>query len=335
MRNAARVFVVTLTFFACSAVVAGAQECPSLRTQFLAARDAGDLDRLTALIREGDLSTNHCSPQEQACMGRIAADRYANEATKQLMSGGDGAVERADDILRKAPAGTWSVLAMRAKILNFKASRANDRKLFSAASLLFERALTDIRESREGGGCPQFGGMDGPSQDTFKDIQAGAGTARVLADKLVITRNRKGECGGAFDAMSTRGIRPEPQPVPILFELDQASLTPEGKEQTHQLGECLINHNFIAITLSGHTDTSGYGPPQQIDAYNMDLSARRLDSVQKFLREMGYTGRITLSPRGMRQPFHFADEVELPQAFKDKAERRVELRDAVTGEPAK
>lgn len=86
--------------------------------------------------------------------------------------------------------------------------------------------------------------------------------------------------------------------------------------------ECASQEKFPHIKLTGHTDMKGD------DAYNMELSARRLAAVRDYLVHAGYTGQIELVPLGKREPFQLDDPGQHSQAEIDQLNRRVELRES-------
>lgn len=113
---------------------------------------------------------------------------------------------------------------------------------------------------------------------------------------------------------------PEIIPIPMQFVFREASLTDEGRRAVSLLEEYLKLKKFAQITLSGHADERG-----SVDL-NMDLSRQRLETVKKLLREGGYTGEITLLPKGKAEPFAGVDRKRIPREDLMQLDRRVELR---------
>jgi outer membrane protein OmpA-like peptidoglycan-associated protein len=108
--------------------------------------------------------------------------------------------------------------------------------------------------------------------------------------------------------------------VPITFVTDDTTLTPDGARAASLLSEYLRLKRPAGITLSGHADARGS------DDYNMELSQRRLEAIQSFLRAAGYSGELSLVPRGKREPYLGIDRDRLAQSEIYQADRRVELR---------
>jgi len=67
----------------------------------------------------------------------------------------------------------------------------------------------------------------------------------------------------------------------ILFDLDQAQLTPGGELQVARLAEALRQMPDRNLLIEGHTDSTGS------DAYNLDLAQRRASAVEGLLIVQG------------------------------------------------
>lgn len=69
--------------------------------------------------------------------------------------------------------------------------------------------------------------------------------------------------------------------VQILFAFDSAEILPEARPDLDALGKALSGDKLKSgsFLIAGHTDAKGS------DAYNLDLSQRRADSVKAFLVE--------------------------------------------------
>lgn len=110
-----------------------------------------------------------------------------------------------------------------------------------------------------------------------------------------------------------------PIPVPITFTSNRIALTRNGERAAALLAEYVRLKKPSAIRLSGHADARGP------DGYNMRLSLRRLEAVERYLRAAGYTGELSLVPRGKRDPFQGIDRRRMPLREIYQADRRVEL----------
>jgi len=67
----------------------------------------------------------------------------------------------------------------------------------------------------------------------------------------------------------------------VLFDLDQATLKPGAMKNLYRLATFLREYPDRSLLVEGHTDSTGS------DAYNLDLSQRRAESVTGFLAENG------------------------------------------------
>ncbi len=111
-----------------------------------------------------------------------------------------------------------------------------------------------------------------------------------------------------------------PVPVPITFVTGEAAMTAMGTKAASLLVEYLPLLAPKGIVLSGHADSRGS------DGYNMDLSKRRLEAIERYLRGEGYGGRLALLPKGEHEPYDRIDRVRLARDDVYQADRRVELR---------
>ncbi|MDP1639470.1 MAG: OmpA family protein [Hyphomicrobium sp.] len=108
-------------------------------------------------------------------------------------------------------------------------------------------------------------------------------------------------------------------PVPVTFIFNEATLTSEGRRAAGLLLEYLQIKRFPKITLTGHADERG------TDALNLALSAQRLQTVARFLREGGFNGRLELVPKGKSEPYTGVVRGDFSQEDLYQLDRRVEL----------
>ncbi len=109
-------------------------------------------------------------------------------------------------------------------------------------------------------------------------------------------------------------------PVPIMFVYNEANLTPDGERAAKLLLEYLTLKRYSAIELTGHADERG------TYEYNMDLSRERLNTVASRLKEGGYSGDLTLVPKGKSEPYTGVDRKRYTGEALFQLDRRVELR---------
>lgn len=108
-------------------------------------------------------------------------------------------------------------------------------------------------------------------------------------------------------------------PLPITFVYDETNFTAEGRRAAALLAEYLRLRKLDNVTLSGHADERGS------DQYNLDLSRLRLESVARYLRENGFTGKLVLVPKGKSEPYTGIDRQLVPKEQAFQLDRRVEL----------
>jgi outer membrane protein OmpA-like peptidoglycan-associated protein len=79
----------------------------------------------------------------------------------------------------------------------------------------------------------------------------------------------------------------------VLFASNQTSILPAAKSRLNQVSDALLSTDTRRnLTVEGHTDSTG------TDAYNMQLSQRRADSVRSYLISRGYPAGM-LEARGI------------------------------------
>ena len=82
----------------------------------------------------------------------------------------------------------------------------------------------------------------------------------------------------------------------VVFETGKAELKPESLPILEGAIATLKRYPDISIEVAGHTDSRGS------DALNLDLSARRAETVLKYLRDGGVSNALTSRGYGERQP---------------------------------
>jgi OmpA-OmpF porin, OOP family len=102
----------------------------------------------------------------------------------------------------------------------------------------------------------------------------------------------------------------------IFFETGSDKLKPQSLAQLDQLAEILSRYPGANLVIEGHTDDVGE------DAYNMDLSQRRTESVKKYLVSKGIdASRLTATGYGETRPID-----DNKKAAGRAKNRRVELK---------
>jgi outer membrane protein OmpA-like peptidoglycan-associated protein len=183
-----------------------------------------------------------------------------------------------------------------------RAKTASDKQALDAFAAVVERARTDAAAvaKREGPTANALG-VTPPRDSSF-----------ALARPATVTASATG--------VALPDPAQVPIPVPITFTTDDTELTPDGMRAAALLAEYLRLKRPEGISLSGHADARGP------DGYNMDLSKRRLEAIEYYLRQAGYTGSLSLVPKGKSEPYLGVDRTRLSLNEVYQADRRVELR---------
>lgn len=109
---------------------------------------------------------------------------------------------------------------------------------------------------------------------------------------------------------------PMPGPYTILFEFDGDEITEQAQADINRIAADASAHSPSKIFLDGHTDRAGS------DDYNIGLSQRRADSVERALATLGV-------PPAMMQKSRFGEsqpKIPTPDGQREAANRRVEVR---------
>jgi OmpA-OmpF porin, OOP family len=91
----------------------------------------------------------------------------------------------------------------------------------------------------------------------------------------------------------------------IFFDFDKATLKVESFPELNRIVMLMTERGAMQVEIAGHTDATG---PEQ---YNLTLSKRRAESVQKYLQEKGINGsRITVTYFGESKPVESNASIE-------------------------
>jgi len=83
----------------------------------------------------------------------------------------------------------------------------------------------------------------------------------------------------------------------VEFQTASATLTEGSRPILDGVAQDLVIHPLVQVELQGHTDSQG------ADAYNLDLSQRRAESVRDYLISKGVSGtRLVAKGYGETQP---------------------------------
>ncbi|WP_342117468.1 OmpA family protein [Pseudoduganella sp. OTU4001] len=109
----------------------------------------------------------------------------------------------------------------------------------------------------------------------------------------------------------------------VLFNVDQANLTSQGMAVAQRLADVLRDNPDRVVLVEGFTDSTGS------DAYNLQLSQRRAESVRAALSQMGID-RSRIETRGYGEAYPVASNAT---AGERQLNRRVEIVLSEAGRP--
>lgn len=119
---------------------------------------------------------------------------------------------------------------------------------------------------------------------------------------------------GRVEAALATGAAPDAYLV--FFDFDKSNLTPEAQEIVRTVADRAKSSNYKSLMATGHTDTSGPAD------YNMGLSERRAQSVEKALEGMGIpSNNVMTEARGEQNPL-----VPTGDGVREPQNRRVEIQ---------
>ncbi len=104
-------------------------------------------------------------------------------------------------------------------------------------------------------------------------------------------------------------------PGSVLFDFDSDAVRPDAERTLTELAAVLEAHGGRPVRIEGHTDSIAS------DAYNLDLSRRRAESVQRWLADHGVDAG-GLTPLGLGESRPVADNAT---AAGRQLNRRVEI----------
>jgi outer membrane protein OmpA-like peptidoglycan-associated protein len=275
-----------------------------------------DIRQLEEVYRASQVAGSRCAPKVTYCTGRLIGIAYRDQANASAAAKTLGEL---DAILKtgKRFGAPWQLLAAEGEIA-FAQALDGDKPAYGRAARSLELAMNDLAEDPP---CAEFGEPGPPPPVQIAKLHKKMEEAKLLAPGFELVRTRDGECGGVF-LKNIRGYEPKSTPVPIEFEYNSVTMTAKGQRAAEGLKECIAARQFPRVHLTGHTDKTGS------DAFNMDLSSRRLQAIKQFLVDGGYGGTIELEPKGKREPYSVDDPTQHSEADIDQMNRRVVLKDA-------
>ena len=253
---------------------ARANDCAQDVSRAQAADAAQDLEGLLAVAKR--MARSGCPVANTQTVKDMATDLASNQA-QTLIAQSD--LNAAADRLALAPSTTWR------REVGYGDLYAH-RKQWDKAAVRYNRAYTLMLAQGQASSRPQQAEID--------RVAALAGQAVVLADDLSAVVSRGSGRGQGIYSKGHRVV-----PAPVRFETDSARLTPQGEQQASMLARYLKTRegDGATVTLIGHADERG--DPQ----YNLQLSARRAETLKDYLAQQGVTLTLRTQGVGMQQPY--------------------------------
>lgn len=140
----------------------------------------------------------------------------------------------------------------------------------------------------------------------------GLGSAQGEIDQIITPEYRRR--GMRVERMSNGNLRLR-LPSEVLFERDSADISRDFAPTLRQVARIMSRRPRLHANVAGYTDSTGS------DSHNLDLSARRAESVTSILKAEGVEGsRLHPEGRGEREPVASNNTAEGQQL-----NRRVEI----------
>lgn len=264
----------------------------------------------------------------QILAARSQTSAFIAQVAQDVLDAGDA--QGAEALIKQAPGMHWAVQALRGDLAAKKGDRGEAAKMYNAA-------IDTI-------GDPQQTVQNEALVPVAEQLAALAQENMMLAGSMESSVTRGGESTGVM-AMASRGLSVEKvkadpayqAPVeeynvvteaaayvdsvflPIRFDFDSDRLDAAGTKEALRLSEFIKANKVGTLVITGHTDDVG-------DAnYNLDLSARRAESLADFLLSDGVYAHITIVGKGESAPPLYSDASAYSQEELRTIARRVEV----------
>ena len=82
----------------------------------------------------------------------------------------------------------------------------------------------------------------------------------------------------------------------VLFDFDKVEIKAEALPVLRRAAEIILSHGNNSVTVTGHTDSKGD------EAYNLQLSLKRAETVKNWFVAHGLTNAFTVEGKGETEP---------------------------------
>lgn len=287
--------------------------CATVTAGITTERQAGHLTEAVRLFGQAAGSQSGCAPRVVFCLGRSLAFAHLESAYAAMKVG------HLADATRLLQSGQlygepWPLLVGLGDAVSAEARRTHDPKLWSEASVDYQKAVSTLDEPALCDDEPPA-----PEKAAADAIIGKMSVAMLLAQPLILFHSKCAPC--ALAVLSHGPITAAaPRALPVTFKGLSPDLTAEGAMTAAALADCGRAEKWNAIAISVHSDPRGSAEA------NLDLSRRRIEMLRQALRQHGFDGTVTAEPKGKSEPIAIDDPAELTPAERERANRRIELR---------
>ena len=262
-----------------------ADECDEVNARFNATLQRKDLSAAMKIEDEFTSSTTLLG----ACGSALLQDFWRGRAELQVSMAEGMKNDPAREAVRKSllleadkTGRSWRAAAGIGEIYM-------DKKQYGKAVDAFERAITIVNDELT---------QDPPKPETWQQIHQFSYAAKAFAAGFDPSRSRANEVAGSLGRPpKSRALVIKEVPLPIQFETGRDDLTSDGMKYAKVLAQAVQQQEVSPVVLEGHTDDRG------TDAYNDQLSKKRVERVAAYLKQQGVTARIVIEAKGKREPY--------------------------------
>ncbi len=269
---------------------------------------SGCADTSKLMIKNSDLDQVELNEKHVIKQNLLSSDVSSHQKDRQQYAI-DALAKRANDLvnqnrlieaaalLDQAKMETWAIASVRGDL-------AAKQKNWEKASSYYDEAACLL-------GCFAPHKQNNEIEEYCKDISLSSSEAKLIYGVLETTAS----------SSCVRGTVVVPAIIPVKFGYNQSILNQDGIQSINSLLDIIkARQELKNITLIGHTDDRG------TDAFNLNLSQKRAETVAKYLINHGIKFTITPIGKGKSNPPVISDPSKYSQEEIWAIQRRVELK---------